>query len=86
MIIGVDLGSKQVKTSAKIMFDNRYTQKEELYSSAHKIEIDGQVYYIGEGDYICDVDEPVLVMEEHLPSDDYYYCGGADYESEEDYD
>ena len=42
--------------------------------------------YIGEGDYICDVDEPVLVMEEHLPSDDYYYCGGADYESEEDYD
>lgn len=64
MIIGVDLGSKQVKTSAKIMFDNRYTQKEELYSSAHKIEIDGQVYYIGEGDYETEtnkIDRPNLI-------------------------
>ena len=35
--------------------------------------------YIGEGDYICDAEAtPVLVMEEHCPNDNYWWC----YESE----
>lgn len=36
--------------------------------------------YIGEGDYICDVDEPVLVMEDHTPNDNYCYCNECDWE------
>lgn len=36
---------------------------------------------IGEGDHICDMmDTPVLVLEDYCPTDDYYCCGGADYE------
>ena len=38
--------------------------------------------YIGEGDYICDVDEPIIVMEEHCPNENFCYCGGADWEEE----
>lgn len=38
--------------------------------------------YIGEGDYICDVDEPIIVMEEHCPNDNYWYCAGCDWEEE----
>ena len=38
--------------------------------------------YIGDGDYICDVDEPVIVMEEHIPNDNYWYCAGCDWEEE----
>lgn len=40
--------------------------------------------YIGDGDYICDVDEPVVVMEDHCPNDNYIYCGLADWEAEDD--
>ena len=36
--------------------------------------------YICEGDFICDMDEPVLVMEDFEPTEDYMYCGGVDYE------
>lgn len=40
--------------------------------------------YIGEGDYICDVDSPpVLVMEDHTPNDNFWYCAGADFEDDE---
>lgn len=39
--------------------------------------------YIGEGDYICDIDEPVLVIEEHCPNDNYCYCNECDWESNE---
>lgn len=35
--------------------------------------------YIGEGDHICDVHQ-VLVLEDHAPSDNFYLCGGVDYE------
>ena len=38
--------------------------------------------YIGEGDYICDVDEPIIIMEEYIPNDNYWYCAGCDYEEE----
>lgn len=36
--------------------------------------------YIGEGDFICDKDEPVLIEEDFTPTEDYYKCGGADWE------
>ena len=36
--------------------------------------------YICDGDFICDMDEPVLVMEDYTPTEDYLYCGGVDYE------
>ena len=37
--------------------------------------------YIGEGDYICDSgDIPVIIMEEHLPNDNYWCCAGTDWE------
>lgn len=35
--------------------------------------------YIGEGDYLCDVNM-VLVMEEHQPNDNYDYCNECDWE------
>lgn len=39
--------------------------------------------YIGEGDYICDADyEPKIVMEEHEPNDNYYWCAGTEWEEE----
>lgn len=42
--------------------------------------------YIGEGDFICDLDSPpCLVMSDFCPTEDFMYCGGADYESEDDY-
>lgn len=39
--------------------------------------------YIGEGDYICDADEPIIVMEEHQPNDNYWYCAGCDWEEDD---
>lgn len=39
--------------------------------------------YICEGDYICDFDEPVLILEDFTPTDDYMYCGGKDWESDD---
>lgn len=36
--------------------------------------------YICEGDFICDMDEPILVMEDYTPTEDYLYCDGVDYE------
>lgn len=38
--------------------------------------------YIGEGDYICNVDEPVLVMEDHCPNENHIHCGLADWEEQ----
>lgn len=37
---------------------------------------------IGEGDHICDLEEPVLVMEDYEPTDDYFICGGAGFEKD----
>ncbi len=39
--------------------------------------------YIGEGYYICDAsDEPILIMEEHAPNENYWHCAGTDWEEE----
>lgn len=35
---------------------------------------------IGEGDHICDVSIPVMVIESYAPTDDYYCCGGKHWE------
>ena len=36
---------------------------------------------IGEGDHICtELDEPILVIEEYEPTDDYFACGGSCYD------
>ena len=38
--------------------------------------------YIGEGDYICDVDEPIIVMEDHMPNENYCACNECDWEEQ----
>lgn len=38
--------------------------------------------YIGEGDFICTIDEPVIVMEDFCPNENHIYCGLADWEKE----
>lgn len=38
--------------------------------------------YIGEGDYICDVDEPILVMEDHMPNENFCACNECDWEEQ----
>lgn len=38
--------------------------------------------YIGDGDYLCDVDT-VIVMEDHCPNDNYNYCNECDWEPQE---
>lgn len=41
--------------------------------------------YIGEGDYICDADDnPIIVMEEFSPNDNYWHCAGSEWESDDD--
>ena len=39
---------------------------------------------IGEGDHICTgfSSEPVLVMEDYEPTDEYFICGGSCYEED----
>jgi hypothetical protein len=34
--------------------------------------------YIGEGDYMCDTNNEI-VIEEWQPTEDYYYCGGKEF-------
>ncbi len=42
---------------------------------------------IGEGDHICIAGkEPVLILEDYIPTDNYLYCNGSDYESWDDLD
>lgn len=41
--------------------------------------------YIGEGCSICDVDEPVVVLEDFTPTENYWKCAGCDWE-DADYD
>lgn len=38
--------------------------------------------YIGEGDYICDVDEPIIVMEDHMPNENFCACNECDWEEQ----
>lgn len=43
----------------------------------------GHCIYIGDGDYMCDADkEPIIVMEEHCPNDNYWWCAESEWESE----
>lgn len=35
---------------------------------------------IGEGDHICDIGAPVLVLEGYIPTDKYFICGGKHWE------
>jgi plasmid segregation protein ParM len=51
MILGADVGSKQTKTNIGVIFDSRVSTKELLYNSNHKIVIDNQTFYIGQGEY-----------------------------------
>lgn len=39
--------------------------------------------YICEGDFICDVDEPVLVIDDWEPTDSYFCCNGCDWVSKD---
>jgi hypothetical protein len=37
--------------------------------------------YCGEGNFICNEDkEPHDIMEDYFPADDYFWCGGKNYE------
>lgn len=36
---------------------------------------------IGEGDHICIADEPVLILDDYTPTENYFYCGGSKHES-----
>lgn len=33
--------------------------------------------YIGEGDSICDIEDPKIVLDDWEPTDDYFWCGGS---------
>ena len=39
--------------------------------------------YIGEGDSICDVDEPVLILSDFEPTDMFNCCNECDWEPQE---
>lgn len=41
--------------------------------------------YLEQGDHICTYGEPVLIIEDFFPTDEYYYCNGEYYESWEDF-
>lgn len=43
----------------------------------------GNCQYIGDGDYACIASEtePVIVMEEHTPNENYCYCNGKEWEA-----
>ena len=41
---------------------------------------------IGEGDHVCIADEPILILDDYEPTEDYYYCNGESYEGDDDYD
>lgn len=49
----------------------------------------GNCLYICEGDYVCMAgadcmagEEPVIIKEEHIPNENFYYCGGELWEKE----
>lgn len=42
--------------------------------------------YIGEGDFICDIDEQVIVMEDFMPNENYNCCNECDWEKADDDD
>ena len=36
--------------------------------------------YVGEGDYICDMSNYLVVEEFAIPTDEFYRCAGKDYQ------
>ena len=59
--------------------------KKEKTTSNKKIKVCDQCVncqYIGEGDFICTLEEPVLVMEDFCPTDEFMYCGEEGFEEE----
>jgi plasmid segregation protein ParM len=50
MILGIDLGNYNVKTSTGTMFKAKYTNKENLLESNSYLELDGTKYFIGDGE------------------------------------
>ena len=57
----------------------RKKKKKDKRFSGSCINCDNCVY-IGEGDSICTLEDPVLVLEDWESTDEYYYCGGEGYE------
>ena len=42
---------------------------------------------IGEGDHICDAfDEPVLILEDYTPTDDFLKCGTSEHETWDEFE
>ena len=39
---------------------------------------------IGEGDHICIADDPVLILDDYCPTENYFYCNGSKFESWDD--
>lgn len=56
MILGVDIGTHSVKTSTKVCFLSKYTQGES-FTEDNQIQINGQIYNIGEGEFSTDWDK-----------------------------
>lgn len=56
MILGIDLGNVNVKTSTREIFQNRSTTDRKLYEEEEnlRVEMDGQKYVIGAGEYQTD--------------------------------
>jgi plasmid segregation protein ParM len=53
MILGIDLGNVNIKTSTGIIFENRLTKDERLYEDTenYKAEYEGEKYILGVGEY-----------------------------------
>jgi hypothetical protein len=49
MILGIDLGNVNIKTSRRIIFSNRHTTDERFYEDADnlRIEFDNEKYVLG---------------------------------------
>lgn len=53
MILGVDLGTYSVKTSTKVSFFSKISEIE-TFDDVNKTCINGEIYYIGEGEFSTD--------------------------------
>lgn len=39
---------------------------------------------IGEGDHICIANDPILILDNYCPTENYFYCKGKNFESWDD--
>lgn len=53
MILGIDLGNVNVKTSAEVIYPNKLTQDKRIYEDTEtaRLDIEGQKYVLGIGEY-----------------------------------